>query len=377
LEIELPDGTVLDAPDGADPKAVVKGYQRSQLIAKNPAEYDPNSKQFEERYGPVQDAFTEGVGSGAVRVARGLGNLEQKAINLHPLAKVIGGVKLPEVSDEEIREQDKMDSPLARTRRGSLGQAAGQAMAATVATAPLGALGGLSKGGSVLGRTLGNPTTIAALEGAVGGAAAADPNEQGTGAAKGAATSAIISKFLEGGGRLTKGLVKKNEAVRDLEAEAGKNLDIPISQAASDDDLISRGFRAAYQEGLPNVIGVKGQLARQSKQALSNAQNSTSSDLADALIEEIFKEPVTRGTRTGKILTTIGLGGAGVYGDPVVPLVTVLGGNAMATKTVQRALLGDTAAQRLLTKVVEKDPGFGPALQKFIRSVGGTQAGSP
>lgn len=389
MEIELPDGTVLEAPDGADVKAVVRGYNRSKLKTTNPSEYDPKSGAFQAKYGPVQapedserssQTFREGIGSGMVRMNRGLGNVANKVFNKHPIVEMMGGIDFPGkefYGDEAIRSQDKLDSPLAKTTKGSLGQGVGQAAVGMAATAPLGAIGAASRGGSMLARTLASPTTRAALEGAVTGAGASDPDAQGRGAMTGALASAAVERFLAGGGRAVKGLVKKSEAVQDLEHLAGQNLDIPISQAASDEDIISRAGRAIYQEGLPNVIGVKGQLARQSKESQRMVDQLTpGGGLAEALKEEIFSEPVTRGTRTGKLLTTLGLGGIGVYGSPVLPVVTILGGNVMATRTAQRALMGETAAQRKIADVVAKNPNLASTMRRFLQQVGASESGA-
>lgn len=393
LEIELPDGTVLEAPEGSDPKKVVRGYRLAQLKKANPGEYDSSSKEFQKKYGPVgagpdryitgddSDAtMREGIGSGIVRATRGLGNLENKALNMHPLVKLFGGIDLPGKEkiwgDQAIRTQDELDSPLARTTKGAVGQAIGQGATAAFATAPLGGLGAFGTGGGVLARTLANPLTRQALEGATAGAAAADPDHQGEGAEKGAAASVIIGKFLQGAGRAVRGLVKKNEAVRDLETELGSNdLDIPLAQAASDEDMISRGVRAMYQEGLPNVLGVKGRIARQSREAEQRVRGMSQSHLGDTLADEVFAEPAARGSKTARILTSLGLGGSLVYGSPIPPAVVLLGGNAMATKTVQRALLGDTAAQRRIAEVVEKYPNVRESMSRLIMDTGASRAG--
>lgn len=378
MEIELPDGTVLDAPDGADPKQVVSGYRKNLLKARNPEEYDPNSEAFADKYGPVQSAFREGIGSGMVRMNRGLSNAANKVLKKVPAYRMIGSPDLPGkefYGDEAIRTQDQLDAPISRTGKGSVGQALGGAAVAAGVTAPLGGLGALRGGTSVLTRTLAASPTRAALEGAIGGAGAADPDKQKQGAGEGAVTAAIIDTFLRGAGRATRGLVQKNEAVRDLEEIAGRNLDFPLSQSASDEDAISRGVRAIYQEGIPNVLGVKGRLARQSKEAIARARNLVGGDdLGEAILEEVANEPVTRGTRTGRILTTVGLGGAGVYGDPVIPLVTLLGGNAMATQTVQRALTGDTMAQRTLARIIDQHPDMIGPMQQLMKQAGAAEA---
>lgn len=380
MEIELPDGTVLDAPDGSDTRKVVRGYHIAQLKIKNPAEYNPDSKEYSDKYGPVsqgQTGLREGIGSGMERMSRGIGSVANNVFNKHPLVKLFGGIDLPgkEIyNDEAIKDQDQLDSPLARTTRGTIGQGIGQTAVAAAVTAPIGGLGGLSTSGSILARTLARPTLRAALEGSVAGAGAANPDEQGSGALKGATVGAIIERFLAGGGRLLRGAAKKSEAVKDLEHEMGKSLDIPISQSLSDDDMLSRGVRAMYEEGLPNILGVKGQLSRQSRSAAKEVAES-GNDLAREIGEsEVFNQPVTRGSRTSKLLTTVGLGGLAAA-NPLASLTILLGGNAMATKTVQRAFTGDTVAQKTLVKIIAKHPEVADELKRFVQSGGAAEAG--
>lgn len=69
MEIELPDGTILEAPDGADIKKVVQGYNRSLakpartpapgLKQTNPAEYDPQSVAYQQKYGAERGGLAE------------------------------------------------------------------------------------------------------------------------------------------------------------------------------------------------------------------------------------------------------------------------------------------------------------------------------
>jgi hypothetical protein len=293
LEIELPDGTVLEAPEGANVKQVVQGYRRKLLKQTNPAEYDSTSQAWKDKYGPVgkargtymqpvrgagevelplDDGFTEGMGSGMERMTRGLGNIANKAAEFHPLTKALGLKLAPAdiASDEAIREQDSVDQPLADTTRGKIGQVVGQTAVASAATAPLGGVGGLARGGTMLARTLTGPTARAGVEGAITGAGAADPDEQGMGAAKGAVLGATISKILGLGGRAVRGLINKSEEAKNLEQIAGQHgeeIFAPISQVASTEDLTSRLAKTLYAEGLSFIPGVKGQLTRQAEDA--------------------------------------------------------------------------------------------------------------
>lgn len=291
MEIELPDGTVLDAPDGADVKSVVQGYSRSRLKTKNPSEYDPESQAYQERYGPLSkgrtrqqatrglgvqtvpedDTFTEGVGSGMVRADKSLTNFFMKTLNKHPLIKAFGEIPTPSyATDEAINSQDVTDNPLAQTTKGAVGQAVGQTAVSSAITAPIGGAGGVGTGGRVLMRTLTHPATRAGIEGAVGGLAAAAPDQQGAGAAKGAAISALGERGLSVLGRTMGGLVKKSEAAKNLEhvvGQHGEEIFVPISQAGDEDEAFSRLVKLAYAEGLPLVPGVKSQLKRQAGKA--------------------------------------------------------------------------------------------------------------
>lgn len=291
MEIELPDGTVLDAPDNADVKSVVRGYNLAQLKTKNPAEYDSSSPAYQAKYGPMatgtrkeairglgeveisnDNSFTEGIGSGMKRMATGLTNAGIKVMNKHPLIHALGVFPTPTNStDEAIQQQDVTDQPLAATGKGAAGQLLGQTAVAYGATAPVGALGSLSKAGSMLPRALGNPLTRTALEGGATGAGAANPDEQGVGALQGAGLGLAANRIMAGGGRALSGIVQKNEATKALQqlaGQQGEDIFVPISQAAdTEGGLLSKGAKIAYGEGLSLVPGVKGQLQRQSEDA--------------------------------------------------------------------------------------------------------------
>lgn len=268
----------------ADPRAELEELRRldaleskvrAATVTSNPAEYDPNSPQFQDKYGP-EGGFRAGVGSGMLRMTRGLGNLQGELYNAHPVMRGVGkmiGVEdwTPDVATtEKIREQDKIDQPLGRSLPGSLGQLVGQTATATAATYPLGGAGRLSSGGGVLTRTLGSPTARAVLEGAIAGAGAADPDEQMKGALLGGAVGGAAERVLKGAGRVVRGLVKKSEAteaLQQLAGQQGEEIFVPISQAAGDQDLVTKLARIAYAEGLSLVPGVRGQLQKQSEKA--------------------------------------------------------------------------------------------------------------
>lgn len=558
LEIELPDGTVLDAPDGADVKQVVRGYKLSKLKAEQPEEYDPQSEEYGKKYGTETSAPVSFF-SGVKRMDAGMGNLAQKYLpyslpgllaKLHPERYTDKALKQEDVDDTALKEQH----PVARFG----GEAAGAA-AVGMATAPIEAP---AVGAGILLRTLGHPTTRAALEGVVPAMAASDPEEQAKGGGTGAVLSGLMERLFKGGGRLVKGLVQKSDAAKDLEqlaAQHGEEIFTPLSQAAGDQDAVTRLAKTGYQEGLSLIPGVKGKLARQAadaeskvreialreaaptgsplpnkagenvadavntiedsisreyadtvksyafnvpetladdvsaaiKKAIPNIDDTTTTKMAglvnatmtrfssgkgvidgenlikvrdvlarakvqpeeaaalkvaqkqiDNLIEselsqgssasnlrdlarfkdlaeperqfagvkasanaasahggnfspaqlarnatdptqkylgstanEVLGQPAASSSMAGRIVAGLTIGGYGVFIDPASAAAAFVGGNAMATKVAQKALMGDTRAQKAIQKLIEDNPQIVGAVQRVLRQAAAAQAG--
>jgi hypothetical protein len=264
LEIELPDGTVLDAPDGADVKKVVRGYRQRQIVAKNPEQY--------QKYQPETSAGVAAF-SGAKRVDQGVGNLFKKALANYPGGEALGNLLPDRYSDEGLKETDAIDAPLKENH--PIARAGGEMAAALPMAMAAAPLSSAATGSSMLTRTLGHPTSRAALEGLLPGAATAEVGEQGEGALKGAMLSGTMNALMKGGGRLVDGLIKKSDsakALQQLAGQQGEDIFLPVSQAAGDQDLITKAGKVAYQEGLSLVPGVRGQLTRQSDEALEKVR---------------------------------------------------------------------------------------------------------
>jgi hypothetical protein len=60
---------------------------------------------------------------------------------------------------------------------------------------------------------------------------------------------------------------------------------------------------------------------------------------------------------------------------PVATVGVVGGANLLATKTAQRAMMGDTAAQEAFQALIEAHPDAAAAIQTVIRNAATTQVG--
>lgn len=271
MEIELPDGTVLDAPEGADIKAVVRGYRRQQLAAQNPTEYNPQSPEYREKYGTETSAPVSFF-SGVRRMDQGFGNIAQK-YGGYTIPGIMGKLAGNRVSDEAIRSSDIQDKELIRQHPFSrIGGEVAATLPLSMATG--GTATGLGAAGTA-GRVLANPYGRAVVEGALTGAAGAPAEDQGAGAGKGAALGATLQALFGVTGRAVRGIIQKSKEMQDLEqifGQHGETIQPPISQSAGDQDIITRLGKSFYQEALPLIPGVKGKLERQAKEAVEKTR---------------------------------------------------------------------------------------------------------
>lgn len=230
---------------------------------------------------PPDTSFTRGLMGGLREGARGLGNVGLKVLSSASLpGRVANAQGQPlftpgdvssAVSDDAVRAEQKANEGTNTAGRvvGNIGAALPLAIATGGASVP-------STATSMLGRTLAGPAGRVAFEGAVSGAAAADPNEQGKGALMGAAAGTAINKLGQAGGRLVRGAVQKSQAAQDLihaAAQQGERMFLPISQAADQaGDFVTKAARTLYREALPLVPGVSGQFRNQQEKALEQVR---------------------------------------------------------------------------------------------------------
>jgi hypothetical protein len=286
VEIELPDGTILDAPDGANPKMIVQGYNKrkgeSAFQAANKGNVDEMS---------TVDKLVASTGAGMTDVARHAANLfahskdEAPRMNMRTGSTYQNKKTDPSAfgSDESIAEQKRTDEALDSTKAGFVGKMLGQ----VAATGPIG--GGAKLGTGLLAAAAPKlaqaaPRLVAALtgraaqatlEGAGTGALMADPEDKAQGAGAGSVLSLALNRLGKGAGRLVGGLVKRNQATEDLvhlASQHGEDLHVPLAQAADDKDLVSRLAKSVYKDVLPIVPGVEGRLAGQRSEAVSSVR---------------------------------------------------------------------------------------------------------
>lgn len=284
MEIELPDGTVLDAPDGSDPRKVVHGYKLAKMKASDPSEYDSESPEFKEKYGTTSGMSTSeklkaGYISGLNQGGRGITHLLVKTMNaLSPQAamyKKLTGRDLNETpefaSEDAIRAQNAKDKDLGDTGAGFVGQLGGQVASTLPLSVLTGGAGTAATGLGTVGRVATSAPVRNAVEGAINSAIFAEPGEEGGAAAEGAGLGTAFGVLGRTGKRLFRGLVTKSQAAQDLEHlahQAGEELDIPLSQAADEGGgILTRTMKTLYREGLPYIPGVSGKLGRQAEEA--------------------------------------------------------------------------------------------------------------
>lgn len=331
-DITSPDGKTyrVTAPEGATQAQVLAYAQQhhasqpdhsAEALNPEPAEsssWDENTQS----YMPNIDVGNTlaGIGSGMTRTMKGIGNVESKILEHLPFGgKQISGVLKAaanaggnDITDAGLDAQDEIDKALHNTQSGRIGQNVGSTVVGMGATGPAGAEIGT---GSALAR-VGLPMARSALEGGMQGAAVAPSQEQGQGAALGAAVGGGLSAVGQTGGRLISGLVKKSQAAKDLEqlaGQSGKEMFLPLSQAAEDSG-ISGKVGNAYRTALPLLPGAMGPIVKQEdaaqavfrQMALDEADPTGASIAANASKDPYQARKVLRDAFDNSYRSTVG-----------------------------------------------------------------------
>ena len=268
---------------------IIRKYQQKEsaspamnaIVSAKAAEREQRKAALMEEYSQVPSAMTgdtgrdflAGVGSGMMGIVKGAGNM------------------MGLVDDEEIAEKKRIDEELSGTGIGSTGQFVGE----MAALAPLGVVG---KGAQVAHKAIRGagmlPTaakiltgagSIAAVEGGLAGAIAANPNERGTGATISATGGLVLNKLFAALSRTgLHGLAKTSQSAKDLietvEKKIGKRPFIPLNQAVD----IHAGPITARSNALMDAISMlPSARAKMIKQADEFAQ-----DMYETNIRQVF-----------------------------------------------------------------------------------------
>lgn len=210
---------------------------------------------------------------------------------------------------DEARQEDEA---MARGLEGTPGSTTMGLVGDTLPTLPVG--GPLASGAKLLGtaarslpavagavRAATSAPVRAGLEGAFDAASTADTGEGGAAGGTGAALGTGMSLFGKTAGVLGRGLVKKSDealALANLGAQHGEDVFLPLAQAASDGDLVSRLAKGLYAEALPMLPGTSGRLKKQGEAVLEKTRKMAMKDAAP----DGFVVPDDAGKRAGEVV---------------------------------------------------------------------------
>lgn len=227
-QMQFPDDMSQEQIANAIETDVMPRVRREKLVKSNPGEYDPQSTEFQTKYGPQATTFGEnlsaGVGKAFVDTYRGLKQLSYAMPQTQLFTELTGIGKRDRADNNAAINQAKVsDAPLMTTGGGMTGYIGGQlsqfalpgGAASKVGGAALNALPRLARGAAV-GAGIANTQPVAEGETRIGNTA--------FGATAGAAGEGVASLF----GRLATGSKETiSPAVKKL-AERAKEFGIPL-----------------------------------------------------------------------------------------------------------------------------------------------------
>jgi len=229
MEIELPDGTILEAPDDADPSVVAKAYLAKQRRRRSPLEYASG----------LASQFNQGISVGfADELQAGGENLVNRATRGR-----VGSPYADSMARQRgERQQFQQDNPYASAAATALGAVLPSAASAMFAAPAAIASGGKSAFDLLRNSLLGGGTSVrpvntvfdavregaraGAVPGFVAGAGTAEPGQRlegaVTGTALGGAVGGAVGGAMQGGQALSRKVTPYLRRVTDaLNLEAG------------------------------------------------------------------------------------------------------------------------------------------------------------
>jgi hypothetical protein len=285
--VTSPDGRKLrvNAPEGATQEDAVAFAQaqfsatpaepaRERLMRENPAEYDPSSKAYQERYGAtssmgIPQRMAAGAGKFLFDAARGIGQMT--------------GLR----SQEQIDDAARLDAPLMQTTSGKVGNILGGAAFSAPAMLIPGAQGlaGATLTGAALGMAqpvqTGGSRTANTIFGGAGGAAGYGASKLIGNVAGRVANRARSSSASAASASATPGVANSSASVTgsvNLSARGGPSMgEVGPDPSAGLNDAMRRAMDAGKSLGLRTTPGqATGSRALQQMEARLESQPLTS-----------------------------------------------------------------------------------------------------
>lgn len=162
MDVRMPDGTVIrNVPAGTTRAQLQSKLNRARLMRENPGEYDPDSAEFKDRFGPTSgmsglEKFGAGIGSGVADFARGAKQFSTSLGNAVGLGNIMpASFGDDEVARQRAEERDirERNAPLKETGAGAAGSVAGSVATALPAMFIPGA--NTIAGSAIIGSALG------------------------------------------------------------------------------------------------------------------------------------------------------------------------------------------------------------------------------
>lgn len=279
-------------------QATARTARMDALKRENPAEYDPNSKEFQAKYGPLgtnYQNFMAGAGKGVVDIGRGIKQLGAQA------GGALGLVP------EETQGAIQADIDAARQRDAALmGSGAGVAgdIAGTIATTliPAGAVGagakalGMGRAASAASGFM-NPQSVsgAALAGGLQGAL--QPVATGDSRLMNIGVGAGTSAALTGGTKLLSKIAQPvKSALTAADERAVQTLDaagVPLDAAQRTGSKFLQRMKNMLQDN-PTTAGSQAVLREQQQRAYNRAVLATLGEQADAATPDVMARASAR-----------------------------------------------------------------------------------
>lgn len=302
----------ITAPDGATQEQAL-AYAKAQwaqtpeharasrieaLKRSNPAEYDPSSKEFQAKHGPLgsnYENFMAGAGKAVVDIGRGVKQLGVDAGNLVGLVSDQTQAKL----QTDIDASRERDAPLMKTGAGVTGNIAGN-LAMMLIPAGAAASGAKALGATRTAAALGgfmNPQTLsgAALAGGVQGALqpVATSESRLLNAGVGAATGAAVTGATKLASKIARPVKSALTAADQRAVQTLDEAGVPLDAAQRTGSRFLQRMKNMLQDN-PTTAGSQAVFREQQQRAYNRAVLATLGEQADAATPDVMTRASTR-----------------------------------------------------------------------------------